>query len=1111
MEKWKHFSKMTLSALLVCGLTVGLLPGQALMSRAADTPAPSGMEEIARQAEEKEDAFASEDGYALKTEKAKPETLDLRRKNFITPVRQQSPYGTCWGFGAIAAAESSLLSSGLETDPASLNMSEKQIAWFVTQPVKDPKNPQKGEGLILGDDASDANRYNNGGFALYATNLFASGTGPVSEDTMTEDGEIFRYRGKRGTVVNSRVSWYDEEGNLQEGYKKTYYSDDDDWSIPDEYRYYQDYKLKEAYLLPGPQLIVSDHPKTSVYQPEGTEAIKDQLLQDRAVCISVAASHSQPGDTGDEVEFGDIYAQYVDTAPDQNHVVTIVGYDDNFPKTLFRKGHQPPENGAWLVKNSWGADRNEFPDNGYSHWGLLEGEDQVGSDYKATSNIHTGYYWISYYDKSIADPEAYLFEPASSEDTFIHQHDYMPVMKYQEYSTDDEMKMANVFTADKNSKIEEVSFFTGKPGTTASFKILLLSKEWTNPTESGLCVYESEPKTYPYGGYHLEALDKDANIVIAKGQSYVVVVEEKTPSGKSSICFGESMAQKYTDMYFESVINKEESILYMDGEWFDLSNKNLQTLLLGDDDDMQLDNFPIKTRLTPVDNQGIYMVLNNLKATLPDYVKLHEEHKFGVTFVGATDDLPSAPEVKWSSTDPDIFTVEPVAGKDNSEAIVTGRHEGTATMIVDGGVYGKLVLPIDIAKLHLEYLFMGKDLLKPVYNGKAQEPEPLDVFGETTEEMGRWGLVKGQDYSISYEDNIKCGKAMITANGIGDYKSTASSWFVILPTKAQIKEIKAGDLQMTVSFASQKDSGISGYLISYKESGTDVTKTVKAGPDASSALISELTPGKTYEVSMKAYVTVQEEDRFIDKDTFEWIYGDEEVDYFGEESDTVTSPKITGSTDGDPKDSGSVAGTEKKIKAIKNDGDLAGSGFRPLCLSSKKVTNTSIKLNWKKVSGADGYIIYGNRCGAKYAMKKLATLSASKTAWTYKKLKKGTHYKFLILAYKVKNNAKQVKATSRTIHMATSGGKVGNYKAVKLNKTKVTLKKGKFFTLKATPVAADKKKKVKKHAAVRYESTNKKIASVSKAGKITAKKKGTCYVYAYAQNGVSKRIKVTVK
>ena len=42
-------------------------------------------------------------------------------------------------------------------------------------------------------------------------------------------------------------------------------------------------------------------------------------------------------------------------------------------------------------------------------------------------------------------------------------------------------------------------------------------------------------------------------------------------------------------------------------------------------------------------------------------------------------------------------------------------------------------------------------------------------------------------------------------------------------------------------------------------------------------------------------------------------------------------------------------------------------------------------------------------------------------------------------------------------------------------------------------------------------SSNKKVASVDKNGKITAKAKGTCYIYVYARNGYAKKVTVTVK
>lgn len=78
----------------------------------------------------------------------------------------------------------------------------------------------------------------------------------------------------------------------------------------------------------------------------------------------------------------------------------------------------------------------------------------------------------------------------------------------------------------------------------------------------------------------------------------------------------------------------------------------------------------------------------------------------------------------------------------------------------------------------------------------------------------------------------------------------------------------------------------------------------------------------------------------------------------------------------------------------------------------------------------------------------------------------------------------------------------------------MTIKKGKTSTIKATAkkVKTSKKLLPKSYCAkFRYLSTNTAVAKVSKAGKITAKKKGTCYVYVIGANGVWKAVKVTVK
>ena len=197
------------------------------------------------------------------------------------------------------------------------------------------------------------------------------------------------------------------------------------------------------------------------------------------------------------------------------------------------------------------------------------------------------------------------------------------------------------------------------------------------------------------------------------------------------------------------------------------------------------------------------------------------------------------------------------------------------------------------------------------------------------------------------------------------------------------------------------------------------------------------------------------------------------------------------------------------ITGLKNDNDPKGASFARFPAKQAKVTKNSVKLTWNKFNGAKYYLIYGNKCGSANRYQYIG--KSYSTSFTQKKLKKGTYYKYLVSAFDA--NGKHL-ATSLTMHIVTKGGKYCNYKSVntKAKKNKVTLaKSGKSFKLRAKAVKETKKLKTRDHRKIRYESTDKNIATVDSKGKITAKKKGTCYVYAYAQNGINKKIKVTVK
>ena len=891
--------------LVGCACALALIPGLALAKTAPAHPLGKGYAQIVAQAtsDEERDAFAPEEGFALQTRASKPAYFDLRHvddgnggeTSYVTPVRQQNPYGTCWGFGAIAAAESSLLALGIATDPETLNLSEKQIVWFNANAISDPESSQAGEGMTFGIETTPEQLYNAGGTTVYATGLFASGVGPTSEDTDTNYGQIFRYSGLNGEVVNSPVTWIDGNGQEQQGFRKTYFSENDDWTMPEAYRYWQDYRLVESYLLPSPSSC-----KTEEELAEAIDAIKNQLLSHHAVAINFWAETSQPGQEADDSSLSENWAQYEDFPMPSNHVVTIIGYDDTYPKGNFV--NEPPHDGAWLVKNSWGSDLNSFPDNGYRHWGCLEGQDIPGSSYEATSQQHTGYFWLSYYDRTIRDPEAYLFEGADS-DMVIDQYDFMPVMNYERYTTDTPSRMANIFVAEEDEKLEDISFITTTPGMSVSYRVFLLEDDATGP-EDGVCVASADGLEYPLGGYHRVSLDEGTQPVLAQGQRYAIVVEQRTPAGTYSVTVNESLSEEQSyngSVWITGVVNKGESFFYVDGAWRDLADDSIRGVL--EDSEASIDNFSIKAYASPTeaspshqdqpdppeaDESVPYLEARfSTGPLLKDFeLAQNETVKIRCTIKGATDDIAVQPTFTWRSSDESVFTIEVNEAKQGAEAIIRPVHHGEAYLSVDAGIYGSIEVLVTVPKFSLLDATLKDGDRETVYTGQPFEPDPIKVRVQTVDYSDNYDVYRDVDYVVSYENNVLCGRGETVITGIGEYIGELRSApymdlsFIILPAKAQITGITAGTDSIEVTWESQEASGISGYVLSFKESGESEAAGMTVDANATSATLMGLNAKTGYEISLSAFVITEEMDEEI------WEYID--VYHFGEASDPVT-------------------------------------------------------------------------------------------------------------------------------------------------------------------------------------------------------------------------------
>ena len=203
----------------------------------------------------------------------------------------------------------------------------------------------------------------------------------------------------------------------------------------------------------------------------------------------------------------------------------------------------------------------------------------------------------------------------------------------------------------------------------------------------------------------------------------------------------------------------------------------------------------------------------------------------------------------------------------------------------------------------------------------------------------------------------------------------------------------------------------------------------------------------------------------------------------------------------------------------------AASGYIKLNAGFKVYPKKSdVVVKWGKVDNADRYVIYAAYCkkGRKFA--KIATLDGDANTYIFselngKAINTKKNIKVYVVAYR-KVNGKYKKITSSiTAHIVGSGSKkYSNVKGIKVESTKITLSLDdntaapSSYTLNPVAVLKDSSKKMLLHTAeFRYATSNCSVATVGKDGTITAKGKGTCYIYVYAQNGYAKKINVTVK
>lgn len=318
--------------------------------------------------------MSSETGTATAAE-GLPTEYSSWELGYTPPVRNQGNLGNCWAHASTACVEISMIKNNIVAADE-IDLSESHLIYYICRPVADPLGGTSDDYTgVLNDTIYTM--FNNGGTIGYSAAPFMAWMGPVAED-----------------------DFYDYDYLLEHHYEPTQLEGLDD----------------VAHAYGNRAAIVVENVTVASAQ---RDAMKRAIME-----YGSLGTHYY---SGSEYFNFDYAAQYCDDYKDSDHAVTIVGWDDSFPKENFRK--TPEGDGAWLVRNSWG-----------------------------TSHGNRGYFWLSYYDKSMTGGRAYRAVEADKYDNNYRYERAGNDFGYVNGVEEGSIEAANIFTIQNEKEVLKAVF-----------------------------------------------------------------------------------------------------------------------------------------------------------------------------------------------------------------------------------------------------------------------------------------------------------------------------------------------------------------------------------------------------------------------------------------------------------------------------------------------------------------------------------------------------------------------------------------------------------------------------------------------------------------------------